>query len=153
MLSAGTGAFEFAPAASNYVGNYPPGLVGPAGPQLIAAFANASAAATAASGVVILRDMGKTIFAPIATSYANLVAGTAGSNYGYFRQVQLLIPGAISSTQGFIGGTSGSNFGVQGAANVPDAYTDYFTFYVPVTIGGILGTGSTVLTPIAGGQM
>jgi hypothetical protein len=103
----------------------------------------------------ILRDLGKTIYASYgATNTAadpRLAPSTA--NFGYFRQVQLLKPSAIVADN-FIGGTSGSTFGVLGAQNNPDNYTDYLTFYIPVTVAGVRGPVPTQNAyVIAGGQM
>jgi len=139
-----TMVFEFVPTSANYVGNYPPGYVQAAPAALQASLAQAVAAAGAA-GNLVLRDMGKTIFAPVAS-----LTGSAG----YFRQVQLLLPAQITAAQGFIGGTSGTTFGVLGAAGVPDVYTDFLTFFIPVSVAGV--TGTNVITnayALAGGQM
>ena len=139
VLSAGTGVYEFVPTSANYVGNYPPGYMQTASAPLSAALLVAGSSTT-----LVLRDMGKTVFAPV-TSLTG--------NSSYFRQVQLLLPSAISASQGFIGGTSGNTFGVLGANNVPDAYTDFMTFYIAVPVGGV-GVGSIPgAYPIAGGQM
>jgi hypothetical protein len=141
-----THVYEFVPTAANYVGNYPPGNMQVASAALQTAISQAAAAAGGADRLV-LRDMGKTIYA--ATS-------SAQTSFGYFRQVQLLNPSAISSTQGFIGGTAGSTFGVLGAAGTPDAYTNYLTFYIPVTVAGVLGVATGAASnayALAGGQM
>jgi hypothetical protein len=135
----GSGVFEFVPTAANYVGNYPPGFMQSASAALIAALGTAGSSTN-----LVLRDMGKTIFAP---------AGSLTGDAGYYRQVQLLKPSVITAAQGFIGGAAGNTFGVLGAANTPDAYTDYMTFYISVPIAGILGNTLSGLTPIAGGQM
>jgi hypothetical protein len=136
--------YELVPSASNVVGNYPPGFVQLASAQLILAIQEAVAAAGGASAL-ILRDMGKTIQAAV---------GSASGNQGFFRQVQLLRPAALSASQLFNGGSAGSSFGVLGAANVPDAYTDYLTFYIPVSIAGVnYGPIAVNAYPLAGGQM
>lgn len=138
-------AFEFVPTAANYVGNYPPGYVTAASAALQAAINEAANAATTAGTQLVLRDMGKTIRAPI-TSLTG--------NEGFFRQVQLLNPSAIVASQGFIGGKAGNTFGVLGANNTPDAYTNFMTFYIPVTVAGVLGAGvNTQAYALAGGQM
>ena len=140
----GSLVYELVPDSSNVVGNYPPGYVQLASAALIAAIGNAVTAAGAASNL-ILRDMGKTIQAPV---------GSASGNKGFFRQVQLLLPAALNASQGFNGGSGGSNFGVLGAANVPDQYTDYLTFYIPVSIAGVnYGPIAVNAYPLAGGQM
>jgi len=138
-ILAGTGVYEFVPTSANYVGNYPPGYMQAASAALIAALGTAGTA-----GTLILRDMGKTIFAGDAVT---------PSNFGYYRQVQLLKPSAITAAQGFIGGPAGNTFGVLGAENTPDAFTDYMTFYIAVPVAGVLGGVLSGLTPIAGGQM
>jgi hypothetical protein len=130
--------FELVPSATNVVGNYPPG-------HMQAASAALQAAVAAAGANVVLRDMGKTILAPV---------GSASGNQGFFRQVQLIAPAALSASQGFNGGSAGSTFGVLGAANVPDAYTDYLTFYIPVSVAGVnYGPVGVNAYPLAGGQM
>jgi hypothetical protein len=144
MLASATGVYEFVPTAANYVGNYPPGYMQSASAALVLAIQQASNAASAAGTSLILRDMGKTIFAPVTS---------ATGNGGFFRQVQLLNPTAVLASQGFIGGTAGNTFGVLGAANTPDAYTDFMSFYVPVPVAGVAGVALTGMTPIAGGQM
>lgn len=142
--SPATMVYEFVPSASNIVGNYMPGFVQLASAPLILAVQEAVNAAGAA-GNLVLRDMGKTILAPV---------GSASGNQGYFRQVQLLRPAALSASQGFNGGSSGSSFGVLGAANTPDAYTDYLSFFIPVGLNGInYGPIAINAYPLAGGQM
>jgi hypothetical protein len=131
VAGAATLAFELVPSAGNIVGNYPPGYV-----QNSAALAAAIAAANAAaSGAVMLRDMGKTILAPV---------GSLSGAQQYYRQVQLIAPAALSS--GFVG-----NFGVLGAANTPSANVDYLSFYIPVSVAGV---GAAINAyPVAAGQM
>jgi hypothetical protein len=74
--------------------------------------------------------MGKTVQAPVTS-----LTGTVG----FFRQEQLLRPAGA---------------GVLGAANTPDAYTDYFTFYIPVPVAGVSAVATMSLAfPAAGGQM
>ena len=141
MSSAGTGVYEFVPTAANVVQNYPPGYMQGASLQLLAALASGSLSAS----TCVLRDMGKTFYAPVGSS--------ASAVSGWFRQVQLLLPQSVSASQGFIGGTAGSTFGVLGGSNIPDAYTDYFTFYIAVPLGGTLGGTISGAVPIAGGQM
>jgi hypothetical protein len=152
--------YQFQPSSSNYVGNYPTGYNNPTGgivtqitnantPEMVLALQEAYDAASTGNYALILRDMGKTIFAPQSL--------TANANWGYFRQVQLLGvgPQAITQGPGFMGGINGNTFGVLGAANTPDVNTDYMTFYIPVTIGGVgvLGGQGSIFVPIAGGQM
>jgi len=124
-------AFELVPSSGNIVGNYPPGYV-----QNSAALAAAiTAANAAASGAVLLRDMGKTILAPV---------GSLSGAQQYYRQVQLIAPAALSS--GFVG-----NFGVLGAAANPSANVDYLSFYIPVSVAGV-GVAVNAY-PVAAGQM
>jgi hypothetical protein len=132
--------FEFVPTAGNYVGNYPPGYMQTASAALAAAvnyYKNLPGS--------LVRDMGKTIFAPIGSA--------TGATAAYFRQFQLLVTGPINTTQGFIGGPAGSTFGVVGAPATPDAYTNYMTFYVPVVVGGVGNAGFNGPTLQAAGQM
>jgi hypothetical protein len=129
-----TMVFELVPSASNIVANYPPGHVKAAGPELIAALADAVTAHTAAN--LVLRDMGKTIYAQYGT-------GLAADPSAYFRQVQLLRPSSAVTS-----------FGVLGGQNIPDAYTDFLTFYIPVAVAGVKGPQvNTQAFAIAGGQM
>lgn len=126
LAAPATYAYELIPSAGA-VGNYPAGYMYAAS----GALATALTAATYAANSALLRDMGKTIRAPVTS-----VSG----NVGYFRQVQLLIPSH-----------AGVAANVQGAVAVPDAYSPYLTFFVPVAIAGI----SAALIPIHGlsGQM
>jgi hypothetical protein len=151
--------YEFYNDGSNYVGNYPPGYVLPASNALCTQIVAASSVGGVATPQgLVLRDMGKTIYASYGTT--NSGAGAADprntpstANYGYFRQVQLLKPTAIVANN-FIGGTSGSNFGVLGGQNIPDNYTEYLTFYIPVAVAGVRGpVVNTGAYAIAGGQM
>lgn len=129
-LSATT-MYQLTPSASNVVGNYPPGTL--------------TALGVALPDNAVCRDMGKTIFAGI---------GASPATFGYFRQVQILVPGPISAAQGFIGGSLGNTFGVIGNSTTPTSVTDYWTVYIPITLAGV-----SVATPIgsqaviAGGQM
>lgn len=148
-LPAITSVYEFVPSASNIVGNYPPGAMVVANnvnsPNLYGALQGIGAysGATAQSGF-LLRDMGKTVKASVATSEANAAAGTVNANSEqHFRMFQIVKPAA-----GNLDGASG----VQGAATVPNGYTDYFTIYLPtnVTLSNSLISGSV---PVLGGSM
>ena len=141
ISASSTIVYEFVPSSGNVVGNYPPGYVQLASAALIATLA-LIAASPAAQCVV--RDMGKTILAPV---------GSLTGASGYFRQVQILLPTTISATQGFIGGTAGNTFGVLGAAANPDAYTNYMTIYVASPVAGVLGGALSTSALISGGQM
>jgi len=122
---------------------------------------NSAVAAAGGVHMVVLRDMGKTIYVP----YANSVPTIFSQNRkGYFRQVQLISPTALGAN-GWNGGPSGSTFGVTGYPAVnselivrssrPLNSTAYLTFYIPVTIANILAEGATNTGAyaIAGGQM
>jgi len=138
VTGAATLAFELVPNATNIVGNYPPGFVQNRA-ELAAAITAANAAA---SGAVLLRDMGKTILAPV---------GSLSGNLSFYRQVQLVAPASLSQAQGFNGGAAGSTFGVLGGNNIPSANSDYLTFYIPVSVAGV---GSSINAyPVAAGQM
>ena len=133
-------ALDFVPTAGNYVGNYPPGYMA------TAATTGLSNILAGVGGQALVRDMGKTIFAPYAS-----VAG----NLGFFREYQLLSVTPITPAQGFLGGVTGNTFGVVGpsSATVPGTST-FATFYLPVAIAGV---GSPATLPVinaqAGGQM
>lgn len=141
ISSAATVVFEFVPSAANVVGNYPPGYVQTASAALQAQLA--LIAASPASQCVV-RDMGKTILAPV---------GSLTGALGRFRQVQILLPSTVSATQGFIGGPAGNAFGVLGAAANPDAYTNYMTLYIASPVAGVLGGPLSTAAVIGGGQM
>lgn len=138
VSGASTLAFELVPSAANIVGNYPPGYVQNSA-QLAAAITDANAAA---AGAVLLRDMGKTVHAPV---------GSLTGDLGFFRQVQLVAPARLTQAQGFNGGAAGSTFGVLGGANIPSANSDYLTFYIPVAVAGV-GPAMNAY-PVAAGQM
>ena len=147
-------AFEFVPTSGNYVGNYPPGAMVPASVTgLNGAIANAAVngGLPTATTVCVLRDMGKTVFAPTNTTVSGAQTVTSNSTtFGYYRQVQLLVPKPITS---FVGSNVGT-FGVAGPS--VDAYTPYMTFYIPTVVAGILGGAQgagALLTPAIGGAM
>lgn len=151
-------ALDFIPTAGNYVGNYPPGfLVAGSQTGLQTAISQAILGNT---GGQLIRDMGKTIFAPFAASVG---AGNAGTftGYGFFRQYQVLMVNPITFPPGFLGGTGGNTFGVVGpsVATSPGTST-YCTFYLPVSVQGVgapsglpAGSAVTNIVPVAGGQM
>ena len=141
VSSAATVVYEFVPSAGNVVGNYPPGYVMTASAALIAQLALIAANSGAQC---VVRDMGKTITAPI---------GSLSGALGRFRQVQILLPGSISATQGFIGGPAGSTFGVLGAAANPDVYTNYMTIYIASNVAGVMGGVMSTACVIGAGQM
>lgn len=134
--AAGTTALA-AVAAGNYVGNYPPGylVTGP----LVSALT-----ATAQGGLVnpILRDLGKTIYAPLGLPNAGpTLFGTAG----YWRAVQVLDPSLVttgnSGVTGALPGVKpfGSNSGDKG----------YNTYYIPIVVNGLApGTAATPSAPL-----
>jgi len=131
-LPSGSAVYQMIPGSGNVVGNYPntTGYM--------------SAYTYTVSGAVMARDMGKTIYAPV---------DSLTGNAGWFRQIQILKPSAVTNAQGFIGGTAGQTFGVVGDANTPNSNMDYFTVYIPVPVGGILSGSLTTCTSIAGGQL
>jgi hypothetical protein len=138
--------YNFVSGPGNYVGNYPPGYM---------VAAEAAIAAAAAAQSLLIRDMGKTIKAPIGTSVT--------ATEGFFREVQLIAPVASVSATGST--TFGVGSGVAGGAagTVPAGNTGfdgYGTFYIPIVIDGTLATsdGSTrAVLPVPylplGGQM
>ncbi len=133
-LTAGN-TYELVPASSNVVGNYPPGYV--------QTLTTASTSLLSLTGAVC-RDMGKTIFAGI---------GATPTAFGWFRQIQILYPVPINSTQGFIGGTAGNVFGVTGTATTPDSRTGYFTVYIPAVVGGVSAVTPVFGQAVMGGNM
>jgi hypothetical protein len=137
-----THVFEFVPTSGNYVGTYPPGYMQLASAELVQAIIDVGFKKD-----VVLRDMGKTIYAPDGNKPT--------ADKGYFRQVQLIVPKAITLTQGFLGGVNGTTFGVDGGPLIPDDYTNYLTFYIPVAIGGagLPQSATTKAYCLAGGQM
>ena len=140
--------YNFVAGSGNYVGNYPPGY-------MALASADISAAAGVSPGLLI-RDMGKTIKAPIGTGVT--------ATEGFFREVQLIAPVAAVSATGST--TFGVGAGVAGSAagTLPSAgnagFNGYGTFYIPIVIDGTLATSDgttkavlpTSYLPI-GGQM
>jgi hypothetical protein len=140
-------ALDFVPTSGNYVGNYPPGVMVPANQTGL------SAVLSAAAGSLVIRDMGKTIFAPFATT----PTATPSANSGFFREYQLLSVSPIVTPPGFLGGVTGNTFGVIGPApaTAPGTST-YATFYLPVVVGGVGNASAaafSVPAVIAGGQM
>lgn len=128
--------YNFVAGPGNYVGNYPPGYM-----QV------ASANPVPAAGSLI-RDMGKTIKAPIGTD--------VNATLGFFREVQVIDPVTVASA------TSSSTFGVginaagaqsQPSGNVGDS--GYNTYYIPIIVGGIVASGATLPSTYLplGGQM
>ena len=92
-------------------------------------------ASTAGADVIascpFLRDMGKTVQAPVTANPATLPV--SGAPLGFFRQVQVL-DSLYSSSQ--------ATFGVQGQApgtfNASNSGDKGFnTFYVPIAVGGV----------------
>jgi hypothetical protein len=148
-------AYIFFPDTGNYVGNYPPGYVVAAVDEAGSIYGSLVALQQTVMGgltqqSIVLRDMGKTIFAPIATDVAGSDVGQNGA--GYFRQVQVLIPQPISSTQGFLGGVNGSVFGVYGSS---PTYAPYATIYLPTNVAGVFANlnASLLPSPTPQGQM
>jgi hypothetical protein len=110
VSNAATDAYELVPASSAVVGNYPAGTMTVAGAgALYTAITNVNGTA---GGKVILRDMGKTVQAPITSA-------SPAVSY-FFRQVQL-----ISLVNG-----------VNGKVDEPTVNTDYLTFYIPISVAG-----------------
>lgn len=148
-------AYEFVPTTANYVGNYPPGAMVAASAAtsgIAGQIANALATPAAPAGAVaVLRDMGKTVYASIATTETNAQALIVNGNYGFFRQYQLLVVNPLVNNNS-IGGVNGSTFGVAGTQ--ASGYTPYLTFYLPSVVAGIFsGSSAAILSQAAGGQL
>jgi hypothetical protein len=159
LATLATLVYEFVPTTANYVGNYPPGamVIGTSAASGInLQISNALALAPNNTAVFILRDMGKTVYAGVASSEANAQTtppSLAGTNFGWFRQYQLLLLNPITSNN-FIGGTSGTTFGVNGTQS--GGYTPYLTFYMPSAVAGIWPIASaqtSAFSQAAGGQL
>ena len=119
--------YNFVAGPGNYVGNYPPGYM-----QL--------ASALPVNKGTLLRDMGKTIKAPIGVSGVVDPNATAG----FFRAVQFISPVASVSATGST--TFGVGIGSSGASVLPTAGnvgdTGYGTYYIPVVVDGTLATSA-----------
>ena len=114
--------------------------------------------------MLVLRDLGRTIFTEYYTIIAEPNPLVPPTSKGYFRQVQLMTPTSIG-TNGWNGGPYGSTFGVKGFPSQSNALayigsntfnsTSYLTFYIPVAIANIIAEGatSTGAYAIAGGQL
>ena len=120
---------------------------------------SASAALIAALGTagsstnLVLRDMGKTIKARVASA-APAISGTTFGTPGFFRAVQFVSPVTVATN------TSATTFGVgvsgQGSSNgVAQSYTagnpadfGYGTFYIPIVNEGIVAGDATGTGPI-----
>ena len=129
--------YVFVPTQGNYVGNYPPGYV------QLAAVNPTNVAGPQGS---LVRDMGKTIKAPIGVAGVLDPAATAG----FFREVQLITPVPAVAPTGST--TFGVGINSLGAGNLPSAGNagdaGYGTYYIPIVVDGSLATedGSTVAT-------
>ena len=144
-------AYTFVPTTANYVGNYPPGamvLATLASSGIAGQIANALALAPNTTATAIIRDMGKTVYAGVASSEANALTGSGVTAFGWFRQYQLLLLNPITSNN-FLNGTT---FGVNGTQAT--GYTPYLTFYLPSAVAGVFPVASgTVQSQAAGGQL
>jgi hypothetical protein len=156
-------AYVFIPDSGNYVGNYPPGHMLPLGSPSIPSETDSIVLLNDVAqglpynlvnilngdkGTFILRDTGKTLFAELYKDFS-----TPTGKKGYFREVQVLLPQPIVSTQGFLGGVNGNVFGVYGS--VPQ-YAPYATIYLPTNVDGVFnkeGTGNPLKDPTPQGQM
>jgi hypothetical protein len=134
--------FTFVSGPGNYVGNYPPGWMVEAGAN-VAGLLNAYGATV---NNTVLRDMGKTIKASVATNAAG--AAPLGTP-GFFREVQLLVP-SVSATpltatnNGVIGQLPGS---LPAGGNSGDG--GYATFYIPIVVSGVVaGTAASPSLPL-----
>ena len=134
--------YVFVAGSGNYVGNYPPGYM-----QLAAANPVSIGQGT------LIRDMGKTIQAPISAN-----SGSTFGTYGFFREVQLLNTAAMSVSSAtasvtFGVGTAASAGQTQPAGNVGD--DGYGTYYIPIVVDGVLASTAALPTSYLplGGQL
>jgi len=129
-----TQMYEFVPNAGA-VGNYPAGLV-----QAVSGTVATEIVNQAATGRLVLRDMGKTI--TVGTVSAPTVLGR-------YRQVQLLAArdlNAANNTFGVIGAPAG--------AAGTNANVSYYTLYVPAVVGGVLSVAPLAgVSALVGGEM
>jgi hypothetical protein len=140
-----THVYEFNSTSGNGNVNYPPGFMSLCSPALSTAIAqHVNAAGVGGAANLLLRDMGKTIRAPVTSLTGDV---------GYFRQVQLVNPSAMTPAQNFAGGSAGNRFGVLGAPATPDALTNYLVFYVPIAVAGVSAVPTVVALFPACGQM
>jgi hypothetical protein len=150
--------YTFVAGSGNYVGNYPPGY-------MVLADASIATAAAVSPGLLI-RDMGKTIKAPIGV-LANTPILNPAATEGFFREVQLINPvAAVSATGSTTFGVGNGVAGGAAAGTLPSAGNagsdGYGTFYIPIVIDGTLATSAGTQATIAtlpttylplGGQM
>lgn len=126
--------YEFVPTAGNYTGNYFPGA-------MVAMTGAGGAATYSIVAGSILRDMGKTVTAPTATSVSNAQGAVyAATSTQKWREYQVITPAVTP------------DYSVQGTSTTPDAYSQYYTVYLPITVMD-QGVSTPALVPIAGGQM
>jgi hypothetical protein len=133
------------------------------GGTLVTSIQKAVAAAGGAH-MLVLRDLGKTIYTEYFTYSEKPDPPIPPTSKGYFRKVQLMTPTSIGAN-GWNGGPYGSTFGVKGFPSQSNALeyigsntfnsTSYLTFYIPVAIANIIAQGatSTGAYAIAGGQL
>jgi hypothetical protein len=116
--------YVFVAAPGNYVGNYPPGYM------------------VAVSGLpegmgALVRDMGKTIKAPIGT-------GNIAATSGFFREIQFIDPQpAVSATGSTTFGVGTNSLGagaLPSAGNAGDS--GYGTYYLAIVVDGTLATSA-----------
>ena len=110
--------------SGNIVGNY----ANTVGYMVLASTAGAAPTGTSAP---YIRDMGKTVQAPVTAAPGTLPV--SGAALGFFRQVQVLDAGFTSSQATF--GVQGQIPGTYNANNPGDK--GFNTFYVPVAVGGV----------------
>jgi hypothetical protein len=126
--------YTFIAISGNYVGNYSPGYM------------QKTAEIPTGKGILI-RDMGKTIKAPIGVSGVLDINATSG----FFRAVQFIFPVASVSATGST--TFGVGIGSSGAAVLPTAGnigdTGYGTYYIPVVVDGTLATSAGTQASVA----
>lgn len=118
--------YIFVAAPGNYVGNYPPGYM-----QL------ASVNPALIPQGTLLRDMGKTIKAPIGTN--------PSATAGFFQEVQFIAPQPSSGTFGVGQGSQGAGT-LPSAGNAGDA--GYGTYYLATAIDGTLATSDGTTTAV-----
>ena len=138
--------YVFVATSGNYVGNYPPGYM--------------VAVSVPEGKGALVRDMGKTIKAPIGDNTAPIPVATTATE-GFFREIQFIDP------QPAVGPTGQTTFGVgtgsQGAGILPSAGNagddGYGTYYLAIVVDGTLATSNGAIPAVLaspylfGGQM
>jgi hypothetical protein len=122
--------YTFVADNGNYVGNYPPGYMVPVAVTVIPANIDTYIN-------VLMRDMGKTIKAPLGV-IANTPIVNPAATSGFFREIQLIEAFGAGTAQGNTFGVGNQFSGNAAGPNAGNA--GYGTYYIPTVIDGTLAT-------------